>query len=61
MLDHIEVLMPRVIVISLLMICLTIYQSSHSCYTYAHSSSIKSKESVAIRNFSSQNIKHLTT
>ena len=40
---------------SLLMICLTIYQSSHFV-TLIHSSTIKRKESVAIRNFSSQNI-----
>ena len=40
---------------SLLMICLTIYQSSHSV-TLIHSSTIKPKESVAIRKFSSQNI-----
>ena len=39
----------------LLTICLTIYQSSHSV-TLIHSSTIKPKESVAIRNFSSQNI-----
>ena len=39
------------------MICLTIYQSSHSV-TLIHSSTIiiKPKESVAIRKFSSQNI-----
>ena len=39
----------------LLTICLTIYQSSHSV-TLIHSSTIKPKESVAICNFSSQNI-----
>ena len=39
----------------LLTICLTIYQSSHSV-TLIHSTTIKPKESVAICNFSSQNI-----
>ena len=39
----------------LLTICLTIYQSSHSV-TLIHSSTIKPKESVAICNFSSQNV-----
>ena len=37
------------------MTCLTIYQSFH-CYSDAHSSSIKSQESVTIRNFSRQNV-----
>ena len=47
--------LPRVTMDLLLTICLTIYQSSHSV-TLIHSSTIKPKESVAICNFSSQNI-----
>ena len=49
------IFLPRVTMDLLLTICLTIYQSSHSV-TLIHSSTIKPKESVAICNFSSQNI-----
>ena len=49
------IFLPCVTMDLLLTICLTIYQSSHSV-TLIHSSTIKPKESVAICNFSSQNI-----